>query len=786
MRNKSFLKKITKIIAIFVIFAFTTQPVLAQFAMTDINLPTVGTMIGLSQGFNPAVIKGLKMFKDDPFRFDFLVDRGDSGLFEEGLKEESTKLIKYFLASLTVPEEDLWVNLSPHEKNRIIPDAFGVTEMGRDLLSQDYILKQITSSLMYPEDAKGKAFWNKIYEKAYKLYGTTDVDVETFNKVWIVPENALVYENGDRAFVVESKLKVMLEEDYFAMKEGAKLEQKEQVQKDIQVSNAEMSTQMIREMIIPEIEREVNEGENFANLRQIYNSMILAAWFKRTLKESILGKIYMDQNKTVGVDVEDKQIKEKIYNQYLQAFEQGVYNYIREEYDPKTQEIVPKRYFSGGFARPNFDEALMTTKDASFSEVVDYSGMMVMKTNLAVGSPPKDNTVLAGAPDTDEAMVVDGEVNGEVEVGVNRKTPSRRVSSRNKSAKEIKGKSTGEMVTNSAKSQAKSSQSNFRSLISITAGLNNSSFTDSDFRDALNSLQSVVDLASNEVVNLSQAINPSNTYSDNIISVNSQVNSFNEAISGARKLSFQSGENRTNSLRKAVQEGVNLASSLRTKFDKTEVSETLDATISKYSIEAVVTSLNTFAIEFNAENLLVANNILETVEITAVGLGAMEEGLSALGQEKINAIFNVAVDNDFNSLSSMILDLDQKSPLRLDATKKLKAKAKAKDNKEQASKKESDSVTAKVEDKAMVADKNVGGIDLNPEMLDLRTRGDSFEFDLPTNIEELEKMNIPGLTPVIFDIVPASSLQIFLGINSTEDIQRDQDLASAKEDLTSQ
>ena len=62
------------------------------------------------------------------------------------------KLTKYFLASLAIPDDDQWVNLSPYEKDRIIKDDFGKTEMGRDLLAQDYMLKQITASLIYPEE----------------------------------------------------------------------------------------------------------------------------------------------------------------------------------------------------------------------------------------------------------------------------------------------------------------------------------------------------------------------------------------------------------------------------------------------------------------------------------------------------------------------------------------------------------------------------------------------------------------------------------------------------------
>jgi len=109
-----------------------------------------------------------------------------------------------------------------------------------------------------------------------------------------------------------------------------------------------ITNEIIREIIIPEIEKEINEGENFAQLRQIYHSIILAAWYKQVIQENLLDKIYVDQNKIKGVDIEDKDIKQKIYQQYLEAFKKGVYNYIREEYDPGTQSMIPRKYFSGG------------------------------------------------------------------------------------------------------------------------------------------------------------------------------------------------------------------------------------------------------------------------------------------------------------------------------------------------------------------------------------------------------------------------------------------------------
>ena len=56
--------------------------------------------------------------------------------------------------------------------------------MGRDLLAEDYLLKQITASLIYPESQLGKEFWQKVYAQAQVKYGTTNIPINTFNKVY--------------------------------------------------------------------------------------------------------------------------------------------------------------------------------------------------------------------------------------------------------------------------------------------------------------------------------------------------------------------------------------------------------------------------------------------------------------------------------------------------------------------------------------------------------------------------------------------------------------------------
>ena len=227
--------------------------------------------------------------------------------------------------------------------------------MGRDLLAQDYLLKQsLLQGLIYPEAGLGKEFWDKVYQRAWNEYHTTNIPVNTFNKVWIVPDQAIVYESGNTAYILKSHLKVMLEEDYLALSKHQRQpgDMASAVSPSTLPSDAglnpkatqrhkpnALASEVIRQIILPELEKEVNEGKNFASLRQMYSGIVLATWYKKDLKESLLGRIYADRAKVRGVD-QDPKINEDIYQQYLKAFKKGVFNYIKEDADKYTNETI--------------------------------------------------------------------------------------------------------------------------------------------------------------------------------------------------------------------------------------------------------------------------------------------------------------------------------------------------------------------------------------------------------------------------------------------------------------
>jgi len=218
MIQKSRFLKLMAVLTVVFFISSTISPVsLAQSLPGVAGLPAPGQMILASQQFVPVMLRGIQLQPDKPLEFGFLIDSGNTGLAGDALKQQTEQLVKYFLTALTVPDEHLWVNLSPGEDNRVIPEDFGITAMGRDLLAQDYILKQLTASLIHPDQELGKEFWKRVSDKVREQFNGADIPTDAFSRVWVVPDKALVLENNGTAFIAESRLKVLLEEDYHAM-----------------------------------------------------------------------------------------------------------------------------------------------------------------------------------------------------------------------------------------------------------------------------------------------------------------------------------------------------------------------------------------------------------------------------------------------------------------------------------------------------------------------------------------------------------------------------------------
>jgi len=307
----------------------------AEGALLDV--PPSNKVLTLGRVYSYPTVEGIRF---DPVRagvMSFFIDAKNA---KDVGSEEAQRLCEYFFTALAVPTPDLWVNLSPRDDEEFIAKKLDSTALGRDLLSQDYVLKQAFASMTDPRSAVGKEFWEKVYSEMSSRLKTLNVAVNTFRRVRVIPEQASVFEDRNGVYIQQSSLQVVIDDDP-AIVDGDR--EKTFIEKKADT----ITLAVMRDILLPRIKDEVNHGKNFALLRQAYNSIILALWFKHHHKDGSCAA-YVDSGNIEGVVIHDTGFKERIREIYKQAYTNGVYNYIRSDYDTLSGKMLRRRYFSGG------------------------------------------------------------------------------------------------------------------------------------------------------------------------------------------------------------------------------------------------------------------------------------------------------------------------------------------------------------------------------------------------------------------------------------------------------
>ena len=67
-------------ICILLCFLVTEQAGVCPAYAQDYHLPAPGVMVHLSPPIDPPILKGIKVHPDNPFKFEFILDKGDSEL----------------------------------------------------------------------------------------------------------------------------------------------------------------------------------------------------------------------------------------------------------------------------------------------------------------------------------------------------------------------------------------------------------------------------------------------------------------------------------------------------------------------------------------------------------------------------------------------------------------------------------------------------------------------------------------------------------------------------------
>ena len=287
---------------------------------------------------------------------------------QAGASERVTReLLKYFFIGLTLPNSSFWVNLRPDAPDNIIDEDLAKTDVGKILLEADLNLKKDTSNWTSPQTPEGKAYWDKLYQKAGELYGTENITIPTLTRPWIVPDEIILRESPDTsAYIYKATLKVMLEEDYLKSQGHQVAKSPNQLSKpnyqpltsnytfaDPRLKELnQYSTQLIKELIIPKLTREINSSRRYAPLRQVYYSLILAQHFKKKfINKSGPYSSLIDSRDLTNLTSPEPWDKRTYFKEYQKSFQEGEYNLKANQSTAYGQVI--RRYMSGGLELGN-------------------------------------------------------------------------------------------------------------------------------------------------------------------------------------------------------------------------------------------------------------------------------------------------------------------------------------------------------------------------------------------------------------------------------------------------
>ena len=342
MKFKS--SKIFKFICISLCFIFFfEQSGFAQVA-EELNLSNYLNLLRNSfvqDKFRPVHLRYLS-YDNLNNRFSLLLDKGDLKNFGEINFNDLTKtLLNYFFIGITLPNESFWVNLRPDEEDKIIDPLLAQTDVGKILVEADLQLKKDTAKATSPQTPEGKVYWDKLYKKAEEFFGKDNLNIPTLIRPWIVPDEIIIRETENNAYIYKATLKVMLEQDY--LRDSFLYSFKDERLKALN----EYSAQLIRELILPKLTKEVNTSKRYAPLRQVYYSLILAQWFKQRFYGR--GGLYswlINKKQLTGLASKEPWSKTTYFKEYQQSFKKGEYNLQEPVYAPYGQTI--RSYFSGG------------------------------------------------------------------------------------------------------------------------------------------------------------------------------------------------------------------------------------------------------------------------------------------------------------------------------------------------------------------------------------------------------------------------------------------------------
>lgn len=291
-----------------------------------------------------------------------------------------------FFVWLALRPDTFWVNLNPTEPDRIIDAEFGRTDAGRVLLEADLEMKKSVAKFIHPDTPGGKRYWDS-------LQGESRC---TFTRQWIVPDTAVVRENGDELFILDAPLRVKMETDY----SGASKSNVSACGDSTDPAVAKHNEKVYRDTILPQVQKAVNTAPEYADLRRVYASRVAAEWFRQRskTKQTAVSDL-VDTGDISRWTARDPWQPKEVFDRYVQSYTNGEFNVTHTT--TAGNLIYTNTYVYGGVDFGRVDRKTMS--EAGFAE--QHPTLAASAQNSLFGGLTEGQRLMAGGLSTSVPLV---------------------------------------------------------------------------------------------------------------------------------------------------------------------------------------------------------------------------------------------------------------------------------------------------------------------------------------------------------------------------------------------
>jgi hypothetical protein len=264
---------------------------------------------------------------------------GDPSAGQQAVQEASDA----FFVWLELQPSTFTVNLNPTEPDRIVDADLGRTDVGHIMLEADFQMKKTVARLIHPDTPGGAQFWQQ-------LQAGPDGSTCLSMRQWIVPGPATVREDGNQLYILDAPLVVMLESDYLNSSSFPQYScpgQDQAIQKH--------NESVFRSMILPQVQKAVNQAPEYADLRRVYLSRVAAEWYRtRSLTQpTAYGDLIDRGDVSLWVSRQSWSPKE-VFDQYVASYKNGEFNVTHQTQNGDVVETRTYVYGGVDFSRIPF------------------------------------------------------------------------------------------------------------------------------------------------------------------------------------------------------------------------------------------------------------------------------------------------------------------------------------------------------------------------------------------------------------------------------------------------